>query len=257
MLCADAARLVGVGKIHHELASQVNAFAGEPAIGHIVQVAGRDQSSERHFAWRKGFPIAAAGVGSESYIGEARLEQVEQAHRHRRSHRTGELCATDAVPASGALDAGAGVATGRFSALGGASADATVMGVQLARVCSERPQPARVSLPAPEIRALFFALFAFGQRRRFRELLIAATTGGVWQVAQQALLVRCAPIHSAGAEGWPSRITINGEQVPTDFLDWKYRSRHLREYLADQRNAYEIGTIEIRDGKIILRSHTG
>jgi hypothetical protein len=53
-----------------------------------------------------------------------------------------------------------------------------------------------------------------------------------------------------------SRITINGEQVPTDFLNWKYRSRHLREYLAEQRNAYEIGTIEIRDGKIILRSHT-
>jgi hypothetical protein len=45
--------------------------------------------------------------------------------------------------------------------------------------------------------------------------------------------------------------------VPTDFLDWKYRSRQLREYLSDQRNAYEIGTIEIRDGKIILRSHTG
>ena len=54
-----------------------------------------------------------------------------------------------------------------------------------------------------------------------------------------------------------SRITINGEQIPTDFLKWKYRSRHLREYLADQRNAYEIGTMEIRDGKVILRSHTG
>ena len=53
-----------------------------------------------------------------------------------------------------------------------------------------------------------------------------------------------------------SRITINGEQVPTDFLNWKYRSRQLREYLADQRNAYEIGTIEIRDGKVILRSHS-
>jgi len=51
-----------------------------------------------------------------------------------------------------------------------------------------------------------------------------------------------------------SRITINGEQVPTDFLNWKYRSRHLREYLADQRNALEIGTIEIHDGKVILRS---
>jgi hypothetical protein len=51
-----------------------------------------------------------------------------------------------------------------------------------------------------------------------------------------------------------SRITVNGGQVPTDFLNWKYSSRQLREYLAEQGNAYEIGTIEIRDGKIILRS---
>jgi len=54
-----------------------------------------------------------------------------------------------------------------------------------------------------------------------------------------------------------SRITINGEKVPTDFLGWKYRYRQLREYLADQGNAYEIGTIEIRDGKVILRSRIG
>ena len=53
-----------------------------------------------------------------------------------------------------------------------------------------------------------------------------------------------------------SRLTVNGEQGPTDFLDWKYRSRQLREYLAEQRNAYDIGTIEVRDGKVILRSHT-
>ena len=46
-------------------------------------------------------------------------------------------------------------------------------------------------------------------------------------------------------------------QVPTDFLDWKYRSRQLREYLADQGNGYEIGTMEIRDGKVILRSRIG
>ena len=51
-----------------------------------------------------------------------------------------------------------------------------------------------------------------------------------------------------------SRITINGDQVPTDFLNWKYRSRQLREYLDEQRNAYEVGTIEIRDGKLILHS---
>ena len=53
-----------------------------------------------------------------------------------------------------------------------------------------------------------------------------------------------------------NKLTINGEQVPTDFLDWKYRSRHLRDYVIDQRNAYDIGTIEIRDGKLILRSRT-
>jgi hypothetical protein len=51
-----------------------------------------------------------------------------------------------------------------------------------------------------------------------------------------------------------SRITVNGEQVPTDFLNWKYRSRRLREYLLDQWNAYDLGTIEIRDGKVILRA---
>ena len=54
-----------------------------------------------------------------------------------------------------------------------------------------------------------------------------------------------------------TRVTINGEQVPADFLKWKYRYRQLREYLADQGNAYDIGTIEIRDGKVILRSRTG
>jgi hypothetical protein len=53
-----------------------------------------------------------------------------------------------------------------------------------------------------------------------------------------------------------SRITINGEQVPTDFLNWKYRSRQLRDYLTEQQNAYDLGTIEIRDGKVILRSRT-
>src|SRR5215471_10117990 len=50
------------------------------------------------------------------------------------------------------------------------------------------------------------------------------------------------------------QITINGEQVPTDFLNWKYNSRQLREFLAEQGNAYETGTVEIRDAKIILRS---
>ena len=53
-----------------------------------------------------------------------------------------------------------------------------------------------------------------------------------------------------------NRIVVNGEQVPSDLLNWKYRSRRLREYLADYRNEYDIGTVEVRDGKLILRSRT-
>jgi len=53
-----------------------------------------------------------------------------------------------------------------------------------------------------------------------------------------------------------NRIIVNGEQVPSDLLNWKYRSRRLHEYLSDYQNSYEIGTIEVRDGKLIVRSRT-
>jgi len=39
-------------------------------------------------------------------------------------------------------------------------------------------------------------------------------------------------------------------------LDWKYHSRRLREYLAEYRDSYDVGTVEIREGKLILRSRT-
>jgi hypothetical protein len=51
-----------------------------------------------------------------------------------------------------------------------------------------------------------------------------------------------------------NRLVVNGEQVPSDLLNWKYRSRRLQEYLADYRNSRDIGTIEVHDGKLILRS---
>jgi len=51
-----------------------------------------------------------------------------------------------------------------------------------------------------------------------------------------------------------NRIVVNGEQVPSNLLNWKYRSRRLREYVADFRNSHDLGTIEVRDGKVILRS---
>ena len=53
-----------------------------------------------------------------------------------------------------------------------------------------------------------------------------------------------------------SGITVNGEPIPGDLLKWKYRSKRLRDYLADYRNGSGVGTIEIRDGKLILRSRT-
>jgi hypothetical protein len=53
-----------------------------------------------------------------------------------------------------------------------------------------------------------------------------------------------------------NRIVVNSEPVPRDLLNWKYRSRRLRDYIAEYRNNYDIGTIEIRDKKLILRSRT-
>ena len=53
-----------------------------------------------------------------------------------------------------------------------------------------------------------------------------------------------------------NRIAVNSKPVPGDLLNWKYRSRRLRDYVAEYRNSYDIGTIEIRDGKLILQSRT-
>jgi hypothetical protein len=51
-----------------------------------------------------------------------------------------------------------------------------------------------------------------------------------------------------------SAITINGESLPSDLLDWKYKSRPLENYLSEFHDTYNVGTIEVRDGKAILRS---
>ncbi len=53
-----------------------------------------------------------------------------------------------------------------------------------------------------------------------------------------------------------SRLIVNEKEVPSDLLDWKYRSRRLRDYLADYRNDHNVGSIAVRDGKVILRSRT-
>jgi hypothetical protein len=50
------------------------------------------------------------------------------------------------------------------------------------------------------------------------------------------------------------RVMVNNRPVPKDFLNWKYRSRRLRDYLGDYRNSYDVGTVEVRGGKLILQS---
>ena len=61
-------------------------------------------------------------------------------------------------------------------------------------------------------------------------------------------------LEPAKLSGQLNRIIVNNKPVPKNILNWKYRSRRLREYVADYRNEYDISTIEIRDGKLILRS---
>jgi len=127
-------------------------------------------------------------------------------------------------------------------------------------------QPAELELSADDINALIATsdnlrgkVFASIEGNRLRlqaSLPIGGVLGRPGYYFNGDVIIEVKDAQSLESPQF-SRITINGEQVPTDFLDWKYRSRQLREYLADQRNAYEIGTIEIRDGKIILRSHTG
>lgn len=49
-------------------------------------------------------------------------------------------------------------------------------------------------------------------------------------------------------------IKINGKVLPPDVLDWKFNSRSLGNYLAELRETRNTGTIDVRDGKVILRS---
>jgi hypothetical protein len=47
-------------------------------------------------------------------------------------------------------------------------------------------------------------------------------------------------------------ITVNGRQLPSDLLGWKYRARPLSNY-AEQYKAYlHVSTFEVRDGKLLL-----
>jgi len=126
-------------------------------------------------------------------------------------------------------------------------------------------QPAEIELSADDINALIatsedvrrkvFASIDGNQLRLQVSLPIGGVLGRPGYYFNGDVVIELKGAESLDSPQF-SRITINGRQAPTDFLNWKYRSRQLREYLAEQRNAYDVGTIEIRDGKVILHSRT-
>jgi len=126
-------------------------------------------------------------------------------------------------------------------------------------------QPAEIELSADDINALIattedargkvFASIDGDQLRLQASVPIGEFLGRRGYYFNGDVIIELKGVQSLDSPRF-SRLTINGEQVPTDFLSWKYRSRKLGEYLAEQRNAYEVGTIEMRDGKVILRSRT-
>jgi hypothetical protein len=126
-------------------------------------------------------------------------------------------------------------------------------------------QPAEIELSADDINALIatsddvhgkvFASIDGNQLRMQVSVPIGRFLGRPGYYFNGDVIIELDGVQSLDGPRF-GRITINGEQAPTDFLKWKYRYRQLREYLADQGNAYDIGTIQIRDGKVILRSRT-
>jgi hypothetical protein len=51
-------------------------------------------------------------------------------------------------------------------------------------------------------------------------------------------------------------ITLNGQPLPNDLLDWTWNSRRLGDNLSDTREANRAGSIELRDEKLILHSRS-
>ena len=51
-------------------------------------------------------------------------------------------------------------------------------------------------------------------------------------------------------------ITVNGQPMPSDALDWKFQGRSLRDYLSAYTSKNDLGPIEIRDGKVIINRRT-
>ena len=58
-------RAIRVGKIHNELALQIDSFTDDSAISNILQIVGANEPAQGHLAGRESFPCAAASRGGE------------------------------------------------------------------------------------------------------------------------------------------------------------------------------------------------
>ena len=49
------------------------------------------------------------------------------------------------------------------------------------------------------------------------------------------------------------RIIVNGKAVPDDFLEWRHGRRSLRDYAMQYAETMRVRSVQIRDGKLVLR----
>ena len=53
-----------------------------------------------------------------------------------------------------------------------------------------------------------------------------------------------------------SRIRVNDAPIPGDLLEWKYGGRSLRDFVSQHAETSGVGSLQIRDGKLVLRSRS-
>jgi hypothetical protein len=126
-------------------------------------------------------------------------------------------------------------------------------------------QAAEVELTANDLnilisenRELDGKLFATIEDNRLHFQVSIRLTQAIVRAAQylNAEVVIDAPEPQALDDLVLSRIRVNGVPVPGDLLDWKYSARSLRDFVSQYVEISRAGSLQIRDGKLVLRSRT-
>jgi hypothetical protein len=101
-------------------------------------------------------------------------------------------------------------------------------------------------------------LFATIEDNRLRLQVSVRLTQAIFRAAQylNAEIVIEAPGPEAFDHPDLSRIRVNRAPLPSDFLEWKYSSRRMRDYLSQYAETSRVGSMQIRDGKLVLHSRS-